>query len=49
MLGFDADRVRPLLHIPAHAPINALVALGIPDEPGFRAHRHPLTRIVSWQ
>jgi nitroreductase len=49
MLGFDADRVRQLLQIPAHAPINALVALGIPDEPGFRPHRHPLSRIVSWQ
>lgn len=49
MLGFDADQVRQLLHIPAHAPINALVALGIPDEPGYRPHRHPLTRIVSWQ
>lgn len=49
MLGFDADRVRALLDIPAHAPINALVALGIPNEPGFRPHRHPLDRIVVWR
>lgn len=48
MLGFDADQVRALLDIPAHAPINALVALGVPNEPGFRPHRHPLDRIVSW-
>jgi len=49
MLGFNAEQVRALLGIPGHAPINALVALGVPDEPGFRPHRHPLDRIVSWQ
>lgn len=49
MLGFDAARVRTLLGIPAHAPVNALVALGVPAEPGFRPHRHPLDRIVAWR
>jgi nitroreductase len=49
MLGFDAERVRALLDIPAHGAINALVALGVPNEPGSRPHRHPLARIVSWR
>jgi nitroreductase len=49
MLGFNANEVRTLLDIPPHAPINALVALGIPNEPGFPPHRHPVDRIVSWR
>lgn len=46
MLGFEADKVKELLGIPAHATIPAIVALGHPDEEGFTPHRHPVSRIL---
>jgi nitroreductase len=46
MAGFDADRVRTLLGLPAHARVPALVAIGRGAEEGFAHHRHPLSRIV---
>jgi nitroreductase len=46
MLGFDAQKVREILGLPAHAAIPAIVSLGVPDEPGFAPHRHPTARIM---
>jgi nitroreductase len=48
MGGFDAEKVGELLDLPAHAQINALVALGIADEPGFTAHRLPVDRLTRY-
>jgi len=49
MLGFEPDRVKALLDIPAHATITALVAIGHPDGDGFRSHRHSLDRIATFR
>jgi nitroreductase len=46
MAGFDAERVKALLGLPANARVNALVAIGRGAEEGFAHHRHPLDRIV---
>lgn len=46
MGGFDAEAVRGVLGIPGHVAVAAVVALGVPDEPGFSAHRHALDRFV---
>ena len=45
MLGFQADQVKQILGIPAHATITALVALGRGADDGFRSHRHTVERI----
>ncbi len=47
MLGFKPELVKPLLGIPEHAQIAALVAIGHPAEDGFPSHRHALDRIVT--
>jgi nitroreductase len=39
MLGFDAAKVKSLLGLPERVQIAALVAIGHPDEAGFRPHR----------
>lgn len=49
MLGFDPDRVKALLGLPAHVTIPAIVAVGRGAEPGFPHHRHPVERIVSFR
>jgi nitroreductase len=49
MLGFDPNRVKQALGLPAHAAVPAMVAIGRPDEEGFAHHRHPLERIVTWR
>lgn len=46
MAGFDAEAVKRLLGLPAHARIPALVAIGRGAEEGFPHHRHPLERIA---
>jgi nitroreductase len=46
MTGFDAERVKALLGLPAHVKVPALVAIGHGAEEGFGHHRHPLSRIV---
>lgn len=48
MLGFDADRVRAALHLPAHVRVPALVAIGHGDEDGRPHHRLPLDRILRF-
>jgi nitroreductase len=49
MLGFQADKVKELLGLPAHVEIAAIVALGRADEEGFSSHRHPLERIARFE
>ncbi len=49
MLGFDADRVKAILGIPATATITALVALGRGADDGFRSHRHAVERTTSFR
>ena len=46
MAGFEADKVKALLGLPAHVRIPALVAIGRGAEEGHVHHRHPLERIV---
>ena len=46
MAGFEAEKVKALLGLPAHARIPALVAIGRGAEEGHSHHRHPLERIV---
>lgn len=49
MLGFEPDRVKAILDIPASATITALVALGRGDDTGFRSHRHPVQRTTRFR
>ena len=39
MLGFEPDKVKALLGLPAHVRITALISIGYPAEEGFRPHR----------
>lgn len=48
MLGFEPDKVKALLGIPAHATITALVAIGRGAEDGFVSHRHTVDRVASF-
>jgi nitroreductase len=49
MLGFQADQVKALLSIPAHATITALIAVGRGDVDGFRSHRHAVDRVATFR
>ena len=49
MLGFDPNKVKQALGLPAHVAVPAMVAIGRPDEEGFTHHRHSLDRIVTWR
>jgi nitroreductase len=49
MLGFDPDKVKALLGLPAHARITALVSIGYPAEEGFRPHRLPVDTLVEFR
>ena len=46
MAGFDAEKVKALLGLPAHVRVPALVAIGRGTEAGYPHHRHGLERIV---
>jgi nitroreductase len=48
MLGFQADQVKQILGIPAHATVTALVALGRGADDGFRSHRHSVDRVATF-
>lgn len=39
MLGFEPEKVKALLGLPAHVRVTALIAIGYPAEEGFRPHR----------
>lgn len=49
MLGFEAEKVKQLLGMPASCTLPALVAIGVPAEDGFPHFRHPLDRFVTWK
>ena len=49
MLGFDPDKVKILLDLPAHARVTALVSIGYAAEEGFRPHRLPVESIVAFR
>jgi nitroreductase len=49
MLGFDPDKVKALLGLPAHARIAALVSIGYAAEEGFRPHRLPPESLVEFR
>ena len=49
MLGFDPDKVKALLGLPAHVRIPALVSIGYPAEDGFRPHRLPSESLVEFR
>lgn len=46
MGGFEPEKVKALLGLPANARLPALVAIGRAAEEGAPHHRHPLHRIV---
>ena len=48
MLGFDVDKVKTLLGLPANVRVPAIIALGIGTEGGFEHHRHSVNRISSF-
>lgn len=48
MLGFDAEGVKQLLHLPAHVRVPALVAIGKGTEEGFPHHRHSVERVTQF-
>jgi nitroreductase len=49
MLGFDPEKVKTLLALPAHVRIPALVSIGIAAEDGFRPHRLPAESLVDFR
>ncbi len=48
MLGFQPDKVKELLNLPAHAQIAAMVPVGKRDEEGFPHHRHSVDRVTKF-
>jgi nitroreductase len=49
MLGFEPEKVKALLGLPAHAQVPALVSIGYPAEEGFRPHRLPAETLVDFR
>jgi nitroreductase len=49
MLGFDPEKVKTLLDLPAHSRITALVSIGYAAEEGFRPHRLPADTLVDFR
>jgi nitroreductase len=49
MLGFEPEKVKELLGLPAHVRMPALVAIGYPAEEGFTPHRLPIDSIVEFR
>lgn len=48
MLGFDEEKIKSAVALPAQVRVAALVAIGRGAEEGRPHHRHPLDRIVKW-
>jgi nitroreductase len=48
MAGFEPEKVRQLLGLPAHVRVNALIAIGRPAEDGLPHYRHPVNRIARF-
>ena len=49
MLGFEPDKVKALLGLPAHVRIPALVTIGNGSDEGFRPHRLPAESLVEFR
>ena len=49
MLGFDPQKVKAALGLPAHVNIPAMIAIGIADEAGFSHHRHDVDTLVTFR
>ena len=49
MLGFEPEKVKALLGLPAHVRITALVSIGYPAEEGFPPHRLPVETLVEFR
>lgn len=49
MLGFDPEKVKALLGLPAHVRIPALVSIGRAAEDGFQPHRLPADTLVDFR
>lgn len=49
MLGFEPEKVKALLGLPAHVRIPALVSIGYPAEEGFRPHRLSIDTLVDFR
>jgi nitroreductase len=49
MLGFDPEKVKSLLELPAHVRITSLVTIGYAAEEGFAPHRLPADTLVSFR
>ena len=49
MLGFEPEKVKTLLDLPAHVRVTALIAIGYPGEEGFRPHRLPAETLVEFR
>lgn len=49
MAGFQPQEVKQLLGLPEHVSIPALIAIGVANESGFSAHRHPVDRIATFR
>jgi nitroreductase len=49
MLGFEPEKVKVLLGLPAHVRIPALVAIGYPAEDGFAPHRLSIESLVEFR
>lgn len=48
MLGFEPEKVKELLNLPAHVTIPAIVSIGHKAEAGFPQHRSPIERTVKF-
>lgn len=49
MLGFEPEKVKALLGLPAHVRIPALISIGYAAEEGFRPHRLPVETLVDFR
>ena len=49
MIGFQPEKVKTLLGLPAYVRIPALVAIGYPAEEGFRPHRLPIETLMDFR
>ncbi len=49
MLGFEPEKVKELLGLPAHVRIPALVSIGYPAEDGFAPHRLDVDSLVEFR
>ena len=49
MLGFEPEKVKALLGLPAHVRVIALVSIGYPGEEGFRPHRLPPDTLADFR